>query len=203
DPAAVLEEQAPDEGRDRDDEGGQEQAVAAPFRRRGAFRLAGRRRIAAAEQAEAGEPDQAEHKDAVAEVPDPVPGEEAQRDQRPESGVAEPLAVGPVERAQHRKGCEHRPGEQIELRKADHKSSPSPDGEGDPAKRGGGVTGEAATLTPPPPFGWSPSPAVPRGESNLRSRSSRRAPWIRKAAMALGIAQTASWSGARRMPFCS
>jgi uncharacterized membrane protein len=32
-------------------------------------------------------------------------------------------------------------------------------GEGDHAKHGGGVSGEASPLTPPPPFGWSPSPS--------------------------------------------
>jgi uncharacterized membrane protein len=32
-------------------------------------------------------------------------------------------------------------------------------GEGDQAKPGGGVDDEASPITPPPPFGWSPSPS--------------------------------------------
>ena len=35
---------------------------------------------------------------------------------------------------------------------------PVGDGEGDQAEPGGGATGEASSITPPPPFGWSPSP---------------------------------------------
>ena len=54
------------------------------------------RRLAAAEQAEAGERGEAEHEQAVAEVAEPVAGEQAQRDQAPEGGIAEALAVGAV-----------------------------------------------------------------------------------------------------------
>ncbi|HZF93392.1 MAG TPA: hydantoinase B/oxoprolinase family protein [Allosphingosinicella sp.] len=39
------------------------------------------------------------------------------------------------------------------------RSSPAFAGEGDHAKHGGGVDGEASARTPPPPFGWSPSPS--------------------------------------------
>jgi error-prone DNA polymerase len=48
-------------------------------------------------------------------------------------------------------------------------SSPAFAGEGDHAKHGGGVTSEASPITPPPPFGWSPSPRN-RGEELLPLR---------------------------------
>ena len=47
----------------------------------------------AADQAEAGEADQAEHEQAVGEIAETVAGEQAQRHQSPEGGVAEALRL--------------------------------------------------------------------------------------------------------------
>ena len=67
--------------------------------------------MAAADQAEAGERRQAEHEQAVAEIADPVAGEQAQRHQPPEGGIAEALGIGAIEHAEHREGREQQPGE--------------------------------------------------------------------------------------------
>ena len=64
-----------------------------------ALLVAGGRRMAAADEAEAGEPGEAEHEQAVAEIADAVAAEQAQRHQPPEGGIAEALGVGAVERA--------------------------------------------------------------------------------------------------------
>ncbi|HEX8192330.1 MAG TPA: hydantoinase B/oxoprolinase family protein [Allosphingosinicella sp.] len=48
-------------------------------------------------------------------------------------------------------------------------SSPSQDGEGNHAQHGGGVDGEASTRTPPPPFGWSPSPSCDGEDTYVRA----------------------------------
>ena len=49
-----------------------------------------------------------------------VAGEQAQRHQPPEGGIAEALAVGAVERRQQREGREHRAGERVEPVQRDH-----------------------------------------------------------------------------------
>ena len=92
----------------RDDQRRQEQLVAKPVGPGLPLRLAGRRRVAAADEAEPGEPGQAEHQQPVAEIADRVAAEQAQRHQPPEGGIAEALGVGPVERGQQREGREHR-----------------------------------------------------------------------------------------------
>ena len=105
-------EQGADDGGQQHDQDRQEQPVAVALALRRALRLAGRGR-AAADQLESRQRGEAEHQQAVGDVAEPVPGEQAERDQAPEGGVAEALRVGAVERAEQRPGREQRP-DQIE-----------------------------------------------------------------------------------------
>ena len=129
-----------------------------PCRARGV----GGRRIAAAERAEAGEAGEAEHEQAVAEIAEPAAGEQAQRHQSPEGGIAEALAgwSGRTRSAARRRRTSAPASDDRPQLQRDH----------------------------------APASAILRG-SATRSSSSRRVPWMRKAAIAVGIAQTASSSG--------
>jgi hypothetical protein len=144
--------------RDEHDEDRQEQLVAVALARGGAFGIV-RGRRAPPDELERRKRRKAEHEEAVGDVAEPVPGDQAQRDEPPEGGVAEPLRVRPIGEAQERPGGEQRSDQVEDVLDRDHL----------------------------------------RAFPSERSSISSLAPWMMKAAIAVGIAQTASSSGERMM----
>src|SRR6185436_11518161 len=97
-----------------------EQPLAVPFGQRLALLRRGGGRLPAAELAGPGDRRQRQHQHAVADVAQPVAGQEAERDQAPEGGVAEALGVVPVGGAQHREGPEHEARQDVDGGELDH-----------------------------------------------------------------------------------
>src|SRR5204863_4506770 len=97
---------------------------AEPLRPGQPFARARRRRIAAAERAEAGEAREAEDEQAVGEIAEPASGEQAQRHQAPEGGIAEALGVAAVERAEDRVSREQGADDAERPLQGDHDGSP-------------------------------------------------------------------------------
>src|SRR5688572_2312984 len=69
------------------------------------------------------------------------------------------------------------------------RSSPNLLGEGDQGKSDGGVVGAGLCDTPPPPFGWSPSPCCARGgfSAAAHDRRSRSGQSLARPAALIGL----------------
>ena len=111
----------PDEGGERDNQGGKEQPIAIALR--ALLPLLGRRglRFAAAEQMSTGYGHESKDQHAVAKVAQQVAEPETDRHQRPEERSSKPLWVARIASASDREADENGTGEDVEPVQVDHR----------------------------------------------------------------------------------